>query len=70
MLEVVWLELLSRKWWRYTIFCSFGAFIIYNLVLRNILKMDNGSNKKIINEICDYSQSIDAKDLLHEYMKR
>jgi hypothetical protein len=32
--------------------------------------MDNGSNKKIIEEICTYSESIDAKDMLHEYMKR
>jgi hypothetical protein len=32
--------------------------------------MDNGSNKKIIEEICTYSEKIDAKDMLHEYMKR
>ena len=35
-----------------------------------IQTMDNGSNKKIIEEICVYSEKIEAKDMLHEYMKR
>lgn len=32
--------------------------------------MENGQNKKIIEEICTYSEKVDVKDMLHEYMKR
>jgi hypothetical protein len=41
-----------------------------NFLPTQVTVMDNGSNNKIIEEICSYSEKIDAKDMLHEYMKR